>query len=59
MFVIITPLVHAQKYNQGVRSVFVLTGINILYNNKNNNKKNKQDGTRKSDNVLTDGGGAK
>ena len=50
---IITPLGHAQTYNQGVRSVFIMTGINTLYNNnsssKNNNNNNKRYATHKRD----------
>jgi hypothetical protein len=41
MFVIIIPLEHAQTCKQGVRNVFIMTGVNKLYNNNsgNNNKR--------------------
>jgi len=42
MVVIITPLGLAQIYNLGVRSVFIMTGINILCSNNNNNNRNKR-----------------
>jgi hypothetical protein len=42
MNVIITPLGHVQTYNQGVSSVFVMTGINRRYNYNNNNSKNNK-----------------
>jgi len=40
MIVNITPLGHAQIYNQCVRSVFIVTGINTHYNNNSNNNNN-------------------
>ena len=51
---IITQLGHAQTYNQGVRNVFIMTGINTLYNKKssssnNNNNNNKRYATHKRD----------
>ena len=53
MVVIITPLGHAQKYNHGVRSVFILTAINTRYNTNsrnNNNNNNNLYATHESDN---------
>jgi len=52
MIVIITPLGHAQIYNQSVRSVFIMTGINTIYsdNNSSNNNRNKRFATHERGN---------
>ena len=42
MVVIITPNGHYRTYNQGVRSVFIMTGINTHYNNNKSSKNNKR-----------------
>jgi hypothetical protein len=38
MVVIVTPLGHAQTYNQGVRSFFVIKRINTHHNNSSSNR---------------------
>jgi hypothetical protein len=40
MVVIITPMGRAQTYNQGVRNVFIMTGINTLYSNNSSSSNN-------------------
>jgi hypothetical protein len=52
MNIVITPLGHAQIYNHGVRSVFIMTGINTLYNNISLSKNNKSYNTHESDTFL-------
>ena len=42
MIVIITLMGHAQIYNQCVRSVLIMTGINTLYSNNNNSSNNNK-----------------
>jgi hypothetical protein len=51
MIVIITPVGHAQKLDQVVRSVFIMTGIYIHYNNSRV-KNNKRYYTHERDKFL-------
>ena len=56
MVVIITRLGNAQIYNQGVGSVFILTGLNKhSTNNKSKNNNKKWNATHERENVYHKG----